>query len=356
MDETLTRSIESAAKTAIEERVFPGCVVGVVRTSGERTILPFGALTYEEGAPPVREDTIYDVASVTKSIPLACLALHYINEGKLKLTDKLIQYVPEFKNSDRRAITIKHLLTYTIGSYPLSAFKDSTPEDIYQSIMTRDFTVKPGTAFLYSNLPAFLLGLVVERVGGRPIDILAREIFFTHLHMDRTDFSAKQFLSDEIAPTEVDARGEVRGVVHDESAYVFAERGGKAVGHAGLFSCAGDLLTFLEMLLNEGEFHGHLYLSADLIREMSTNQITDLNHIAGLGWQLADHSFMGAYAGDHTFGKTGFTGVSVVCDIQRAVAFAVLSNRTYPKRPQSNTAIQHFRRAIADAIFSSLEE
>lgn len=342
--------LEERARRAIEEKVFPGCVVGVVYADGGRTVLPFGNLTYEKDAYFVREDTIYDLASVTKSIPTASLALHFIENGHLKLTDKLIKYVPEFKNSDRSDIKIKHLLTYTLGGYPLAPYKEKTSEELYEILMTHDFRVRPGTGFSYSNLPAFLLGLVIEKVGGRTLDKLAYELFFNPLHMTSTSFFPQNFLSDMIAPTEIDHwRGDVRGVVHDESAYVLGSKGEKAVGHAGLFSTAGDLLNFLEMLLHEGDFRGHQYFLPETIRAMSTNQIPELNMKTGLGWQIGE---WGRYAGPHTFGKTGFTGTVVVCDVEKGVAFTILSNRTYPKRPQNNEAIKVFRNDIADIVLN----
>ena len=350
--ESLEERIEKRSREAIRGRVFPGTVIGIVYKSGDRRILPIGNLSYDEGARPVQDDTIYDLASITKSIPTATLALHYMESERLKLTDKLIKYIPEFKNSYSKTVTIKHLLTYTLGGYPLSAYKDKTPQELFEIIMTHDLHVKPGTGFFYSNLPAFLLGLVIEKVGGRTLDILAKELFFNPLHMGRTTFFPHQFLSDEIAPTEIDEwRGLVRGAVHDESAYVFTEKGGKVVGHAGLFSTASDLLNFLEMLLNEGDFHGHQYFLPETIRQMSTNQIPELNATTGLGWQLGG---WGKYGGEHTFGKTGFTGTSVVCDIERRIAFTILSNRTYPKRPQNNAAIQAFRTEIADLVFQNI--
>src|SRR3989338_6166071 len=97
----MPNKIKVRAERAIREKVFPGCVVGFVERGKQRAVLPFGAYTYDAGAAPVIENTIYDVASITKSIPTASLALHYIDAGRLALTDKLIEYVPEFRNSDK---------------------------------------------------------------------------------------------------------------------------------------------------------------------------------------------------------------------------------------------------------------
>ncbi|MDP3965747.1 MAG: serine hydrolase, partial [bacterium] len=118
-----------------------------------------------------------------------------------------------------------------------------------------------------------------------------------------------------------------------ESARVFA-KAGKAVGHAGLFSTAPGILAFLEALLR-GKYP-HIANGAQ----------------KGLGWEL-NQPFMGKYAGPHTFGKTGFTGTSCVCDMERGVAFVILSNCTYPARPADRSAVDAFRADIADIVFKS---
>ncbi|MEK7156913.1 MAG: serine hydrolase domain-containing protein [Patescibacteria group bacterium] len=346
----MPNEIKVRAERAIREKVFPGCVIGFVEKGKQRSVLPFGSYTYDTGAAPVLENTIYDVASITKSIPTASLALHYIDAGRLALTDRLIDYVPEFRNSDREVVTIKHLLTYTLGGYALASLKTKTPDELYEAIMTHEFTLHPGTGFLYSNVPAFLLGLVIEKVGGDTLENLAQATFFQPLGMTRTSLFPQYFSRDDIAPTEIEEwRGHVQGTVHDESAYVFTVKGGRPVGHAGLFSTAPDLLNFLDMLLHDGELGGTKYLSPGIIAKMSTNQISELGVRAGLGWQL-QQPWMGHSAGEHTFGKTGFTGTSVCVDIERGIGWVILSNRTFPKRPKDDSAIYTFRTDIADIV------
>jgi CubicO group peptidase (beta-lactamase class C family) len=370
-------NITTCTEKAIRARVFPGCVVGVVRKKGLRKILPFGNLTYEPESLAVQGDTIYDVASVTKSIPTAMLALMLIEQGKLKLTDKLIDHVPEYRNSYRKIVAIKHLLTYTIGGPQLSRMKDRTLDEILESAYSFELTRTPGSVFAYSNAPALLLGIAVERAGGDTLDKLAQEYFFGPLGMNRTTFHPQRdrAIYRSVAPTEIEKGGEpiglasgrtqstvdgptgltsapvdgARGIVHDESARVFAKEE-IVVGHAGLFSTVPDILNFMEMLLHEGEYMNKQYFSSEIIREMSTNQIPGLGESTGLGFELKQ-PFMGKYAGKHTFGKTGFTGTSFVCDIEKGIALVILSNRTYPARPKDRGAIDAFRAGIADMVF-----
>ena len=343
--------ISEKAEETIRERVFPGCVVGVVKKSGERLVLPFGNFTYEEDSQEVKEDTIYDLASVTKSLATGSLACMLIDQGKLNVEDKLVDYVTEFNNSDRENVKIKHLLTYTLDGYGLASLKSKTASELFQTLFTRDFGKRPGTVFNYTNIPATLLGLVVEKVTGKPLDVLADEYFYKPLRMERTTFSPEKFPIEEIVPTEIDDRGLVRGIVHDESAYL-CKKEGKIVGHAGLFSTVPDILTFLEMLLNKGELKGKRYFSEKMIEQMHTNQIAEINECTGLGWELYQSRYMSEKCTPQTFGKTGFTGTLCVCDIEKEVAYVILSNRTFPHRLSDSTLINKFRKAIGEIVLS----
>lgn len=342
--------ITNIVEQAIKDEVFPGCVVGIVDDKGKRQVLSFGNFTYEPSSPIVKEDTIYDTASITKSIPTGSLALQLIDEGKLKLTDKLIDYIPEFRNSDRETVFIKHLLTYTLDGYGLASLKEKSAANLYETLLAHDFEKRPGTVFKYTNIPATLLGLVIEKIVGETLDQCANEHFFKPLRMVRSTFHPERFSLDEIVPTEIDKwRGLVHGVVHDESAWI-CKRDGKIVGHAGLFSTAPDILNFLEMLLNKGMFQGKKYFSENIIKQMENNQIPELNDFTGLGWELNQPRFMGDFCTPRTFGKTGFTGTLCVCDIEKGIAYVILSNRIFPKRPADSTAINAFRKKVGEII------
>jgi CubicO group peptidase (beta-lactamase class C family) len=332
MDEAI-RLIGARAIRAIEERVFPGCVIGIIRRNDQQTILPFGALAYERATPRVVEDTIYDLASITKSIPTASLALLLIGEGKLKLSDRVKNYLPELHNDF--GATIEDLLRYRVQGARMSTLNYSTFEEIRTHIFERGFAGLPGES-AYTNLPAFLLGIIVERVGGASLPLLAHQYFFEPLHMTDTTFFPSDFA--RIAPTEMAGdEQEIRGVVHDESARMFAQRR-RAVGHAGLFSTAPDLLNFLHWLLADGgPARSHIIEGAQ----------------NGLGWAIDEPWREGRYS-KKTFSKTGFTGTLIMVDAERDIAFVILSNRTYPHRPADNSAINAFRRDIVDAIFESL--
>lgn len=329
-------NIAERTERAISENVFPGCVIGIVRTSGKRFVMPFGTLRYD-GVDAVTEETVYDIASVTKSIPTASLALMMIEGSSLSLDEKVRAYVPELRN-DKDA-TIRDLLTYNVTGLRLSSLAAESPDGILRAVFKHGFDTK-GTRE-YTNLPALLLGVIIERIAGAPLDTLASENFFEPLGMTRTScvrVTNSNIGNSNIAPTEIDEmRGEVCGLPHDESAYAFATEN-RAVGHAGLFSTAPDLLNYLEALLRGA----YPYITSGAEK--------------GLGWTVDEDSFMGIYASPRTFGKTGFTGTSVLCDMERGLALTILSNRTYPKRPTDavspDSDMNIFRRDIADIILA----
>src|SRR5665213_4201016 len=100
--------IRERLERAIKEKVFPGAVVGVVTRDGSRALVPVGNFTYEDDSSRVQEDTVYDVASITKSIPTGCIALKLIEEGKLALDDNLVSYLPDYHNNYTDKVLIKH--------------------------------------------------------------------------------------------------------------------------------------------------------------------------------------------------------------------------------------------------------
>ena len=298
------------------------------------------------------KESIFDVASITKAIPTASLTLQLIDQNRLALNDQVISYLPELRNPEREKLHIRHLLTYTLAHQGpgLSTFKSRTAEEMFEYAFTQPFASSPGTIFAYSNLPALFLGLLVERVLNNTLDHLAETHFFDPLKMISSTFQPKD--PHTTVPTEIDDwRGLVQGVVHDESAYLVRKEANKVVGHAGLFSTAPDILNFLEMLLHKGELSGKRYFSEEMVEQMGTNQIPELGESTGLGWELNQPRFMGSQCGPHTFGKTGFTGTLCVCDVGRGIAFVILTNRAFPKRPTDASAGNAFRAAVADVVW-----
>ena len=370
----MEEKIKSRLSQAVESRVFPGCVIGIVKKSGERTVIPFGNFTYDSGSRAMESGSVFDIASVTKSIPTSSLALKLLEGGRLKLEDKISDFLPVSDNPDMADVSIKHLLTHTLDwGFRLSEMKGKPREEILRAIFSAKLKNPPGTTYFYSNATSILLGIIVEKIYGSTLDNLGKDIFFSPLGMEKTTFHPLEILNrEEIVPTEIQEWREqkpIQGEVHDESAYSLKE----PVGSAGVFSCVPDLLNFMEMLLNGGKLNGKRYFSENTIEKIQTDYGAEVGERVdlgeprairiGLGWELNQPWYMGTNCDEPAsakrkrdgkrFGKTGFTGCSCVCDTELETALVILSNRVYPTRKQNSADINEVRRNIADIVFTS---
>lgn len=348
-------ALRERLERAITEHVFPGAALGVIEKGGERTLCSVGRFTYDADSPKVHDDTVYDVASITKSVPVALLALQYLEEGLLGLDESVVKYLPEIRTPHAEQAQIRHLLTYTYilekNVDPNFSYEHVQASDIHDFLYTRPFAFPPGTQYAYSNTPANLLGIILERLSGKKLHALARERVLEPLCMHSSTFQPE--IPSAIPPTEVIPwRGEIQGVVHDETAFIL-ERDGFDPGCAGLFSNVDDLLNVAGMLLNDGMYEGVQFVSPKTIVAMTTNALSAIGESSGIGFELNQPQFMGKNSHEHMIGKTGFTGTSFVIDMERGRAVVLLSNRTYPKRSSSD-AISRVRADISDIVFSDV--
>jgi CubicO group peptidase (beta-lactamase class C family) len=273
------------------------------------------------------------------------------------LDDRAIDLLPELDHGQHSEILIRHLLTFTAVfdmGRPMASIARDEATDVLTEIFRAPLRDRPGTSYLYANTPSLLLGLIAERVTGRRLDRLAEEWFFQPLGMRHTTFFPKELMQREpdllVAPTALDWRGEVRGEVHDPGAWSLVNRG-HVPGHAGLFSTVPDLLRFVEMMLRGGERDGYRYFSPEMVEQMHTNQAPHLKMKVGLGWEIGRPEAQGAHVSDEAFGKTGFTGTSILMDPAKSRGMVLLSNRTYPE-PQERAEILRVWRGLADIVFA----
>jgi CubicO group peptidase (beta-lactamase class C family) len=285
---------------------------------------------------PAAEDTVYDLASVSKLFT-SILAVQQIERGALELTATVASYLPEFTAAGKQDITIRQLLTHTSGFRAwIPLYSAPTYEGKLQLIWNEAPLNAPGTKYLYSDLNLISLQLVLEKITGRTLDTLLREEITAPLGMHRTRYNPPASWKPKIAATE-DARlpwsglnrGLVWGEVHDENAYSL----GGVAGHAGVFSCAWDLAILGRALLNGGAYGRARILEPETVDLMFTDFNTAFpGDEHGLGFELYQHWYMGAMATPRTAGHTGFTGTSLVLDPTTDSFLIVLGNSVHPVR------------------------
>ncbi|WP_199546480.1 serine hydrolase domain-containing protein [Streptomyces sp. N35] len=285
---------------------------------------------------PAAEDTVYDLASVSKLFT-SILAVQQIERGTLELEATVASYLPDFAGGGKQDVTILQLLTHTSGFRSwIPLFKEPTYEAKLRRLWSETLLNAPGTKYLYSDLNLISLQLVLEKITGRALDVLLHDEITAPLGMRRTRYNPPASWKPKIAATE-DARlpwsgldrGLVWGEVHDENAFSF----GGVAGHAGVFSCAWDLAILGRCLLNGGAYGRTRILSEDSVDLMFTDFNTEFpGDEHGLGFELYQHWFMGAMATPGSAGHTGFTGTSLVLDPTTDSFLVVLGNSVHPVR------------------------
>ena len=214
-------------------------------------------------------DTIFDMASLTKVIATSTAVMQLVEKGELNLEDPVAKYWPEFRVNGKGDITVRHLLTHYSG---LRAALDSKPKwssyDTALRMIEEEKVVLPlETSFIYSDINFIILGELVSRISGKPLDIYCTENIFKPLGIKDTGFKPPRDLRSRIAPTQYQhgTKGKMLwGEVHDPIAYSMDG----VAGHAGLFSTADDLAIFAQMLLDGGSRKNFQILSPLLVEKM----------------------------------------------------------------------------------------
>ncbi len=341
-------TIDRVVQRGITAGGFPGASVIVGRKGATVVSRGFGRLGWTKDSPLVLPDrTIYDLASLTKVIGTTTAAMVLFDEGKLVLDQKVTHYVPGFNGGMKDEVTVRQLLMHRGG---LPAGRDlwrhaHSPEEARQMVLETPLEYRPGTGFVYSDLGADILGMVVESAAGERLDSFLQKRVFGPLGMTDTGFLPADSLVYRIAPTEVTPpRGyPLRGEVHDENAWTL----GGVAGHAGLFGTASDLSVFAQMMLNGGIYDGNRIIADSTIRLFTARAAGS----RALGWEVGEGQHgAGTYLGENTFGHTGFTGTSMWIDPEREMFVILLTNRVHAARARRPAkVIADVRADLADA-------
>lgn len=342
----------------VDRKAFPGAVLAVGVDGRLVALQAFGRQDASPGAPPMPVDAIFDVASLTKVVATTTAAALLCDRGLLKLDAAVAQYLPEFAGAPgHEAITVRHLLSHSSGlPSPMLLWKHAAHRDELLKLVYRlPAEREPGTQAVYRDENFILLGEIVERVSGQPLDRFLKANVFEPLGMKDTGFNPPATLLPRIVPTEQDdyfRHRLLRGSVHDESAHVM----GGVAGHAGLFSTAADLARLAQMLLDRGASGGRRLLSPETVDAFLARQGLPPGSSRALGWDTPlgpASAFAGPLATPDAVMHTGFTGTSLYIDRARRAYVVLLTNRVNPTR--DNRLIGPARIAIHSAVLSALD-
>ncbi|MFI8187787.1 serine hydrolase domain-containing protein [Streptomyces sp. NPDC085946] len=292
---------------------------------------------------PMTVDTPFDLASLTKLFT-AVAAVQQIERGTLGIDARVGAYLPDFRGAARHGVTVRQLLTHTSGLRPELPLYDCADDAARLArLRAEPPAAAPGT-YCYSDLNMLLLQHLLERLTGRPLDVLLREGITRPLGMTATRFGpcpGAAATEDQRRPWAKADRGMLRGEVHDENAWAL----GGVAGHAGLFSTGRDLAVFCRALLAGGSYGPARILGPDFVDLLFTPP--------GLGFALDEPWFMGELAGRGAAGHTGFTGTSLVLDPATDTFLVLLTNAVHPRRREPlnrarATAATRLARAVRD--------
>ncbi|MGW4500585.1 serine hydrolase domain-containing protein [Micromonospora sp. NPDC004336] len=311
---------------------------------------------------PMRHDSIFDLASITK-VYTAILALQQVDKGRIDLDAPVVDYLPAFTGAGKAGVTVAMLLAHTSG-LPVGAKVAGLPDDTARraAVLATPLVsgATPGTVFRYSSVGLMVLAFLVEKVTGQRLDQALKSGLTGPLGLKDTGFNPRTWLSASdqasrlVATDARSSRGLLRGVVHDD----VANHMGGIAGHAGIFSTAAEVAVIGQLLLDGGIHDGTRILSEELTRQMLTNVNTGLPAVDperpgrtsahGLGVVLDQPWFMGRLSSPRTFGHTGFTGTSLVVHPDRRMVLVLLTNRAHPNWSWANP--DPVRVAVAKAV------
>ncbi len=329
LDPSRLAAIDDAIAGAVERREVPGAVVLVGRRGRIAHARAIGRRSTGPTDEAMTRETIFDLASLTKPVATAAAILILRDRGQIRLDDPVARHWPEFAANGKAAITVEQLLRHRSGliaDNPLADYADGE-DRAWERVAALGLTVPPGSKFVYSDVNYLVLGKLVERIAGQPLDGFARAAVFEPMGVGATFNPAP---SDRIAPTEREGGAMLRGTVHDPRARALHG----VAGHAGLFGTADDLAVVAQTWLDDGVApNGKRILAAATTTLATDPGSTPPGERRGLGWDIAT-PFSGGPKGDgfgpRSFGHTGFTGTSVWIDPDSGMFVVLLTSRLHP--------------------------
>ena len=353
------KQVDELIAASIEKKEIPGAVLLVGRGDDVVYRKAYGHRAIEPAIEPMTEDTIFDLASLSKPVGTATSIMILADRGKIDVDAPAAKYVPAFASNGKENVTVAQLLLHRGGLIADNSLKDYTedPEESMKKILDLKLKYEPGKDYIYSDMSFAVLGEIVRAVSGKPLNEFAADELFQPLGMKDTTYLPPASWKPRIAPTErtKDAKtGDstvLRGTVHDPR----AQKLGGFAGHAGVFGTADDLARYCRMLLNGGELDGKRILSAETVAEMTkTRCMPDGTNCRTYGFDV--DTKLSAPRGERfekgtSFGHTGYTGTMFWIDPKNDAYVILLTNRVHP---QDKGSVTQLRRKVSTVVAEAL--
>lgn len=355
------KSAEDILTNAIEERIFPGCVALAAQQGRILLHQAIGRFEYAENSLPVKPDTAYDLASLTKVLATTPAIMLLAEQGELRLDHTLGDFYPQLQGDAKASVTIADLLSHQSGlpgwkplyedfGFGIADFGFVSTGKIVESILKTPLEYETAEKAVYSDLGFILLYDIVEKISGVSFDTFCRDQIFQPLGLKSLQFNPPQHLRKQIPPTGADAfRKEViQGQVNDANCFVM----GGVSGHAGLFGAAEDVAAMGQLFVQKGIYNSRRLFGTATV-DLFTRKHNPAISARTLGWDTTKPGgAAGNYFSEKTIGHLGFTGTSLWVDLQQAIVVILLSNRTHPDTPYNRMG--EIRPRLHDAILEQL--
>jgi CubicO group peptidase (beta-lactamase class C family) len=346
-------AVDAAVQDGIRKGIYPGAVVVIGRRDSLLYARGYGHFTWSSSSPvPTPDSTIWDIASITKIVSTTSTAMRLVDQGKLDLDAPVRRYLPRFSGGLKNQVTVRMLLDHTSGlkSYvPFYVKARGSRSRSIDLLYAQPLLRVPGDSAEYSDLNALFLGLILEKVGGAPLDQLASREVFRPLGLTQTMYRPKSSLKRRIVPSGIWRGKPVPGDVNDQNAVAM----GGVAGHAGVFSTGMDLARYAQVWLRDGMGPDGQWVTPGTMRRFLFKGPRSGSRL--LGWDTPEArpdepSVFGNLISEGTYGHTGFTGTELWIDPARDLFLVFLTNRAfYPKVRESVKELKIVRAAVSDA-------
>jgi serine-type D-Ala-D-Ala carboxypeptidase len=386
MDAEKLSKVDQAVEKAIADGITPGATLLIAKDGKIVKESAYGyAQKYDMGElldkpNPMKKDTMFDLASVTKVMGTTQGIMKLVSEGKLSVEDKVTEYIPEFGANGKEHVTVADLLTHTSGLtpwYPTYLFVQ-TPEGVLDYINQLPLEYETGTDRRYSDFSFMTLGFIIEKVTNKKLDKYLESEIYQPLKMKHTMFTPDNVNKKKIAATSWGNPFEYKMIDDPDFGYDVEESpdlfdgwrdytligevndgnsfygNGGVAGHAGLFSTAKDLAKLGQLMLNGGSYGKTKLYGEDVLKEFTADQAFG----QGYGWERQKNWYMGDLYSDIAFGHTGFTGTQVIFDPEYNLQIILLTNKQNngPKPSGSYHSTGPLSKEIANIVYESINK